>query len=71
LSCYQNAGQNHKSVTSNKYFENAEKFKYFGATVTDQNFVHKKVGESFVFPYHLKVKGKDKVVPVLQLSTTP
>jgi hypothetical protein len=40
---YQNAGQNYDTLFANKSFENAVKFKYFGMTVTSQNYIQKEI----------------------------
>jgi len=36
----QNAGQRHRIQTDNSSFERVEEFKYFGTTLTNQNFIH-------------------------------
>jgi hypothetical protein len=45
LSHHQNAGQNHDIKMANRSFENMEQVKYFGMTVTNQNFRKKLRGE--------------------------
>jgi hypothetical protein len=35
----QNAGQNHNRKRADESFENVAKFKYFGNTVTNQNYI--------------------------------
>jgi hypothetical protein len=40
MSQQHNSGQNH---TANKSFENMEKFKYLGMTVTNKNGVHEEI----------------------------
>jgi hypothetical protein len=37
LSNHQNAGQNHDIKIAKRYFENVAKFRYLGATITNQN----------------------------------
>jgi hypothetical protein len=39
LSRHQNAGQNRDIKIANRCFDNAAQFKYFGTTVTNQNFI--------------------------------
>jgi hypothetical protein len=34
------SGQNHKIKIGNKYFENVAKFKCFGTSIRNQNFIH-------------------------------
>jgi hypothetical protein len=43
VSHHQNVGQNHSLLIDNKSLENVAKLKYFGITVTDQNFIHKEL----------------------------
>jgi hypothetical protein len=40
---HQNAGQNQNMMTANKTFENVEKFRYLGMTVTNQNDTPKEI----------------------------
>jgi hypothetical protein len=40
MSRHQTAGQNNYIRVANKFFENVAKFKYLGATLTDQNCIH-------------------------------
>jgi len=39
----QNAGQSHSMKTDNSSFERAEKFKYLGTTLTDQNCIQEEI----------------------------
>jgi hypothetical protein len=39
----QNAGQNGNIQTGNKSFENLEQFKYMGAILTYQHFIHEEI----------------------------
>jgi hypothetical protein len=41
VSRHQKAGQNHNLMMDNKIFENVAKFKYFGKTRTNKNYVTK------------------------------
>jgi hypothetical protein len=41
MSRNQNAGHNHNIKIDNKSFERVEEFKYFGATLTNRNSIHK------------------------------
>jgi hypothetical protein len=43
MSHYQNAGLRHSIKISNGSFEDVAKFKYLGATLTDQNCIHKEI----------------------------
>jgi hypothetical protein len=43
LSRHQNAGQNQNIKKANRLFENVSQFKYFGMTVTTQNFIQEKI----------------------------
>jgi hypothetical protein len=43
ISTHQNAGKNHNIKIANRSFENTVQLKYFGLTVTNQNFIHEKV----------------------------
>jgi sorting nexin-29 len=43
LSRHQNAGQSHDIKIANKCFENVAKFRYLGATITNQNLIQKKI----------------------------
>jgi hypothetical protein len=40
LSLQQNSGQNQNISIANEPFENVEKFKYLGTTLTNQNDIH-------------------------------
>jgi hypothetical protein len=40
MSCSQKTGQNHHIKIANRSFEDVEKFKYLGTTLTDQNCMH-------------------------------
>jgi hypothetical protein len=42
MSCHQNAVHNH-NLTPNKSIENVAKFKYFGTTALNQNFIHEEI----------------------------
>jgi hypothetical protein len=42
MSCHQTAGQSNETV-ANKSFERVAKFKYMGATLTDQNCIHEEI----------------------------
>ena len=39
MSCGQNAGQNYNVKISNKYFENVLKFRHWGATIKNKNYI--------------------------------
>jgi hypothetical protein len=41
--CHQNAKQNHNVNTGSTSFENLEKFRYLGKTVTKQNVIHEEI----------------------------
>jgi hypothetical protein len=43
MSCYQKAGQKQCKNIVNKSFEDVAKFKYLGATLTDQNCMHEEI----------------------------
>jgi hypothetical protein len=43
LSHQGNAGQNHDIKLANRSFENVSQFKYFGQTVTNQNFFQEEI----------------------------
>jgi hypothetical protein len=40
---YQNIGQKHSIKIANRSFEDVAKFKYLGATLTDQNCMHEEI----------------------------
>jgi hypothetical protein len=40
MSRHQNSGQNQNTMIANESFENVEKFKYLGTTLTNQNDSH-------------------------------
>jgi hypothetical protein len=40
VSCYKNADQNWDIKIAKRSFKNVSQFRYFGTTVTNQNFVH-------------------------------
>jgi hypothetical protein len=44
MSRHQTAGQSNYTRVANKYFEKVVNFKYFGATLTDQNCIHEELG---------------------------
>ena len=39
MCCGQNAGQNYNINISNKYFENVLKFRHWGATIKNKNYI--------------------------------
>ena len=39
----QNAGRSHNIKTDNSYIESVKLFKYFGTTLTDQNYMQEKI----------------------------
>jgi hypothetical protein len=43
MSCHQTAGQINYISVANKSFDKVAKFKYLGATLTDQNFIHEEI----------------------------
>jgi hypothetical protein len=43
LSRHQNVGQNRDIKIANRSFENVSQFKYFGTTVTNQNFIQEQI----------------------------
>jgi hypothetical protein len=43
MSCHQTAGQSNYMKVANKSFEKVAKFKYLGATLTDQNCIHEEI----------------------------
>jgi hypothetical protein len=43
LTRHQNAGQSHDIKIANKCFEKVEQLKYFGTTVTYQNFIYEEI----------------------------
>jgi hypothetical protein len=49
MSHYQNAGQCHNIRTVNRAFENVEKLKYLGMTLTNQHLIHEKIKNTLNF----------------------
>jgi hypothetical protein len=43
MSRHQTAGQSNYIRVANKSFEKVAKFKYLGATLTDQNYIHEEI----------------------------
>jgi hypothetical protein len=43
ISYHQNAGQNQNMKRANSSFQNEEKFKYLGITVTNQSLIHEEI----------------------------
>jgi hypothetical protein len=43
MSAHQTAGQSNYIMVANKSFEKVAKFKYLGATLTDQNCIHEEI----------------------------
>jgi hypothetical protein len=43
LSCHQNVSQNRDIKIENRSFESVSQFKYFGTTVTNQNWIQDKI----------------------------
>jgi hypothetical protein len=43
MSCYPNSGQNQNIRMANESLENVAKFKYLGATLTNQNDIHDEI----------------------------
>jgi hypothetical protein len=43
MSCHPNSGQNQIIRIANELFENVEKFKYLGTTLTNQNDIHDEI----------------------------
>jgi hypothetical protein len=43
MSCHQNSGQNQNIRIDNESFENVTKFKYLGATLTNQNDIREEI----------------------------
>jgi hypothetical protein len=43
MSRNQNAGHNHNIKIENKSFERVEEFKYLGANLTNQNYIHEEI----------------------------
>jgi hypothetical protein len=48
MSCHQNAEQNENIKIANISFENVAKFKYFGRTITEQNFIHEEIKSRYI-----------------------
>jgi hypothetical protein len=48
VSRHQNTGLNKNSVIANKSLESVTKLKYFGTTVTDQNYIHEEIKSSLI-----------------------
>jgi hypothetical protein len=46
MSRHQTAGQSNHIRVANKSFEKVAKFKYLGATLSDQNFIHEEIRNS-------------------------
>jgi hypothetical protein len=70
MSYEQNAGKNHNIKVGNKSFERVEQFRYFGTTLTDQNFIHEDIKirlKSRNACYHL---GKNLLSSSLLLKDT-
>jgi hypothetical protein len=49
MSHHQNAGQCRNVRTANRAFENVEKFKYLGMTLTNQHLIHEKIKNTLNF----------------------
>ena len=39
----QNAGQSHSMKTDNSFYERVEEFKYWGKTLTNQNYIQEEI----------------------------
>jgi ribosomal protein S2 len=47
LSCHQNAGQSYDIKIADSCFENVAKFRYLGATITNQNLIQEEIKRGF------------------------
>jgi hypothetical protein len=48
MSPHQNAEQNINLKMTNKFLENMEKFKYFGKTIRNQNYIHEQIKNGLI-----------------------
>jgi hypothetical protein len=58
VSRYQNAGQNYYIKIAGIPFENAAKLKYLGTTVSNQNYIHKKIKRAY--PVHSEEEEEEE-----------